>query len=363
MSRTFQNAFGQLDEATTFARQMGVEEMRKAGAIMEVVNGAALSRFAETGMDAVTGTAPERWLKTAANKYFLWNGLAPLSTRLKELDAGLRVNDMLERINTVGMLGKGADQADLAELARWGISKADAARMAAEPMEQIEGGHWVANTDQWGDERLVTTFRAAIAQGNENTIMMATAADKPTIIDGTFYLRRGGGVDKYAKRAGLRQVGDYWQVQSGLMTLPFTFWNYALAAHNKILVAGLDEPSAQKLGGLAALIGLGYMVAAVKTPDWRWNDMDADQKLVEAIDQSGVMGVLSQAKGIWDQPERAIGAGQNVAINALQGAASGDVNQMSWALPLRNHLLLRGLFDAAVDGIERSANGGIDAAA
>ena len=53
--RTFQSAFGQLDEGLEAAHHAGAEEMRKAGAIMEVVNGVALSRFAETGFEALAG--------------------------------------------------------------------------------------------------------------------------------------------------------------------------------------------------------------------------------------------------------------------------------------------------------------------
>lgn len=361
--RVWQNAFGELDEGMSQAVRLGVDEMRAAGGIMEVVNGAALSRFSETGFDAVTMTAPERWLRTAANKYFLWNGLAPLSTRLKELDAGLRVHDTLARIDRVHRLGGGADRADIEELARYGISRDDASAMAQQPMSQIEGGGWVANTQQWGDEALVRKFRAAIAQGNENTILMATAADKPTIIDGTMYFRKGGAADEYARKLGLREVGDYWQAQSGIMTLPFTFWNYAIAAHNKILTAGLDEPSSQKLGGIAAMLGLGFMVAQVRAPDWEWSQMNAGQKVAAAVDQSGIMGILSQFYGIaeretpMDMALRAAGAGPNVAMNAASGAATGDVNRMSWALPFRNHILLRDLYDAAVDGIERSSSG------
>jgi len=365
MRRTFQAAIGGLDDATRAAFRGGVEEMQKAGAIMDVVNGAALSRFAETGVDAIQGSRMESLLRAGANRYFMFNGLAPITARLKEMDAALRVHDMVDRINRVHMMGEGAAKADLEELGRWGISRKDAEAMAREPIMETPEGHWLAQTDHWGDEELVRKFRAAIAQGNENTILMATAADKPTIVDGVVWIKRGPLVDKYARRAGLEEEAGHWRIQFGMMTLPFTFWSYGIAATNKIMIAGLDEPSAQRLAGVAAMVGLGYITASLRTPDYIWNGMSVDQRLMEGIDRSGVVGVLSNMKGIAEQNgvgntvARAAGAGPSAARNLIEGAATGDARQFSRGLPLQNHIILGDLFDAAVDGIERR-NAGLD---
>jgi len=363
VGRVWQHTLANMDAAMQASVRANVDEMRKAGAILDIVQGSALSHFAETGVDAIHGSRVERWLRTGANRYFMFNGLAQMTTRLKEIDAGIRVHDMVERIDRVAMMGNGADKADLQELARWGISRADAEKMAKEPIMQMDEGHWLANTDAWGDEELVRKFRAAIAQGNENTILMATAADKPTIVDGVVWIKKGGRADKYAVRAGLESEGGYWRIQSGLMTLPFTFWSYAIAATNKIMIAGLDEPSARKLGGIGAMIGLGYMTASLKTPDYIWDNQGMGERMTDAIDQSGIMGVLSQAQGIFQQDTlggaalRAAGAGPSAAINFAGGAVTGDANQFSKGLPLQNHILLGDMFDAAVDGIERRQSG------
>lgn len=382
LRRVFRNAFVQLDEASRGARKAAVEEMGKAGAILDVAMGSALSRMAETGMDAITGTAPERWLRTYANRYFLWNGLAPLTTRLKEIDAAIRVHDTIDRMHRVTMLGKGASPDDLKELARYGISQEDAAEMMKEPVQLTDEGHWLANTDAWEDEGLVRKFRAAIRQGNENTVLMATAADKPVIVDGTVYIRRSPRVDKLAVQLGLTGTGDYWKMQSGLMTLPFTFWNYAMAAHTKILLAMLDEPSAQKLGGIAAMVGIGWLVAQARAPEGAWDRMDFDGKLARAIDQSGVMGVLLQygylgqgmSIGFTGQnltpmdprygyrPSAAdaafnlMGAGPSVVRNAIEGAATLDPDTASWALPYRNFWLTKSFMDDVVDRLERRSS-------
>ena len=379
-TRTFRSAFSELDDTA----KAGVEEMRKAGGILDVMMGGALSRFAETGMDAVHGTKAERWLRTASNKYFLWNGLAPLTVRMKEIDAALRVSDMVERIHRVGYDGL-PNEGDLAELARWGISKEDAIAIAkTQPISQIEGGGWLANTDQWGDEGLVRKFRAAIAQGNENTILMATAADKPIIVDGTFYLRRSPLVDKYAIRAGLQEQGEYWRIQSGLMTLPFQYWNYAIAAMNKIVVSGVDEPSANKLAGIAAMIGMGYMVTRVKTEDARWDAMNIEDRIAKVVDQSGITGVMLNYANLFqtasmgfaginplpfepikgrkkpsamDAATSLAGAGPGVLRNFVEGTFGDSMGTFSWSLPTRNHIGLSWLWEAALDGVERRQAG------
>jgi hypothetical protein len=380
LSKTFNAAFHDLDSAVGQVAKAGIAEGKRAGAIMDIHMGTALSGFGETGFDAATTSGLEYHLKTFANKYFLLNGLAPMTAHLKQLDLSVRVPDLLEKIIHVGE--EVATEAELEHLARFGISKADAKLMSEQPIDELDGA-FLANTDTWGDEDLIRKFRAAVRQGNENTILAATAADKPAINDGVIYLRKNRGMDQYAKSLGLEEVGDYYRAQSGLLSLPFTFWNYAIAATNKILIAGLDEPSSQKLGGIAAIVGLGYMVAQIKTDPNIWENMSTEQRMTRAIDQSGVVGVLSQYTNLMqgtaigltgqnpfpfdprngyepsltDAAFNIAGAGPSVARNAVQGIVEGDINKFSWALPMRNHIGLKGLFDSAVDGMERKYAG------
>ena len=377
MSRMFRTAFQNVDDATSAAMKSGIIEGEKAGSILDINMGAELAGFSETGLEAGLTSKAEMYLKTAANKYFLLNGLASVTRSLKQLDLSIRVPDMLERIIHVGDGVATTDE--IAYLARFGISEKDAIRMAEQPIESTDGKAFLANTDNWGDEELVRKFRAAVRSGNENTIIAATAADKPIISEGTVYLRKNKTVDEMAEKMGWDSSGDYWKVQSGLMALPFTFWNYAMGATNKILLAGMDEPSSQKLAGMASIVGLGYMVAQIKSDPAKWDKLSTDQKIRRAVEQSGITGVLGEYTNLtqgsvigitgqnpfpWepksgfyprasDAAFNIAGAGPSVARNAVQGTLTGDANMASWALPMRNHFMLKGLFDAAVDGIER----------
>ena len=375
-TKVFHHTFRILDESMENASRAGIKEGYNAGAIMDIHQGVELASFAQTGFDAVSTSLAEKYLKTFANKFFMYNGLSPMVRSLKQLDLSIRVPETVRQIVHVG--DGVATKAEIEDLARYGISVDTAKRMYREPIFE-ENDNWFANTDAWGSEDLVRTFRAAIRQGNENTILLATAADRPTILDGVVYLRFGPKGSKMAADMGLERVGNAYKVQSGMLTLPFAFWNYGVAATNKIMIAGLDRPSAQKMSGIAAMMGIGYMVTQLKTPNERWNRMSFTDKIGASVDQSGILGVLPMylnhmqgtviaATGknpfpfdpkhgyVPDLPDVAfnlMGAGPSVARNLVQGAATGDVDQMSWALPGRNHILLKGLFDQVVDGIEK----------
>jgi hypothetical protein len=375
-TKVFHHTFRVLDESMENASRAGIKEGYNAGAIMDIHQGVELASFAQTGFDAVSTSLPEKYLKTFANKFFMYNGLSPMVRSLKQLDLSIRVPDTVRKIVHVG--DGVATKAEIEDLARYGISIDTAKRIYKEPIFE-ENDNWFANTDAWGSEDLVRTFRAAIRQGNENTILLATAADRPTILDGVVYLRFGPKGSKMAQDMGLERVGNAYKVQSGMLTLPFAFWNYGIAATNKIMIAGLDRPSAQKMSGIAAMMGIGYMVTQLKTPNERWNRMSFTDKIGASVDQSGILGVLPMylnhmqgtviaATGknpfpfdprhgyVPDLPDVAfnlMGAGPSVARNLVQGAATGDVDQMSWALPGRNHILLKGLFDQVVDGYEQ----------
>ena len=388
MKRTFRTAFGEMDTTTRAAFKANADELKAAGGMMDVLEGTAFAGVAELGLDPTRISPFEKTMRQLGNKMFVWSGLSPFTARLKEIDAAIQVHDFVETIDAIGMGGANAQQ--LAKLARFGISETDAKRMAKEPIFKTEDGHWQANTPAWGNEDLVTTFRAAIGSANENTILLASAADKPIIVDGTMFIRNNDLVNKYAEKNGLEDAGDFWRVHSGLLSLPFSFWNYALAATNKIVIAGLDEPSMKAASGVAAIVGLAYMNAAMRAGNDEWSEKGMDERLWRAIDQSGVLGVMpmfadkAQQASIgftgqnpfpfapkhgynptaFDAAMGLAGAGPQVVANAVEGGAqmlsgnSQGVNTASWSLPIiRGHIFTRDLMDGLVDGIERKMAG------
>ena len=85
------------------------------------------------------------------------------------------------------------------------------------------------------------------------------------------------------------------RIESGVMAFPFQFWNYGLAAQQKILGAMTDphRPLARKIYGGALMIGLGYVIAQSRMPEGMWNNMPIQERLLKAIHMSGTTGMYT----------------------------------------------------------------------
>ena len=220
---------------------------------------------------------------------------------------------------------------------------------------------------------------------------MASAADRPALVQGALHFRANPGVDKLAKRFGWTRVNDgYWRVQSGLLGLPFQFWNFGFAAMNKITAAALENPNARMLTGLAMMAGLGYMVETMRTPASVREKWDATETIYRVIHRAGLAGLLTdwaftaqdvagmatgvninpfagyrygdEAPGPGEAAFGVLGAGPAVARNAILGsysAAHGDpdgARMLSWAMPFRNYPVVGGVINDAVSEIEDQRN-------
>lgn len=364
-------------------------EARAASALTDVALGGLMKRFAEVGTDPEFLSRPEKFLRGLTNRYFIANGLGPITYTMRSYSGAISAHEFMA--GAVALAKGEADDATRGFLAQYGIDGAMAAKIA----KMADDGHasfntqhrvWYANSDEWTDAAARRAYRAAIRQRTDNTILVASAADKPTVIDGVMHFRRGNKtLDRMAGRFGWIQQGDYWRVQSGMASLPFQFWNYSMAAQQKLVIAGLEDPNARFLGGLATMVGLGYMALSLRTPDWSMNQMSPLDKIVRTIDQSGMTGVMSEYafmfqngfSGItgvnpmpfnyrWGHAPNAhdaaldfLGPGPSVLNNAVAGVgglALGDPSAMrtlGWALPFRNHVLLSDTINSGLTAAQR----------
>lgn len=368
LSRTFRTAFEALDAQSSARFALKAGELKKAGGLLEIVRGTVARHFSEIGTDPIHITRFEKGLRGATSAFFIANLLSPVTYGLKQLDGAMRQHTIIEKV----VAARKGDAAARRWLVEWGIDARLTNRIGAEvdagrALRDTEGG-WLANTDEWLDEEAVRAFRGALLQGVDNTILLASAADKPAIIQGVLHFRKSPKIDRFARRAGWADVGGYWRVQSGLLGLPFQFWNYGLAATNKILAAALERPSGQVGAGLAVMAGLGWMVHEIKTPSYV--EEPIPDKLVKIIHQSGMTGLLTEfmfksqnmigsltgvnplpigyqysqdAPAFMDALFNNLGAGPSVSRNLVEGigrAATGDpeaMRQLGWAIPGRNY--------------------------
>lgn len=135
------------------------------------------------------------------------------------------------------------------------------------------------------------TFRTAMQSGILNTIMTGTPADRPIITDGVVYVPH-----RIAKVFGYEEdslVKGYSRVESGILGLPFQFYNYPLAAMNKVTAAYTQGQIKNPMVGVLAAMGLGYLAVQIKTPDWAWEQMEWSDRFARSFDQSGLLALYS----------------------------------------------------------------------
>lgn len=395
---------------------MTVDEVRLAGEAIDILKGSAHMRLME---DMSNNIDANDLLSQTRNAFYILNGLAPLTTIAKQL-AG--VIDAHTIIDYSIKLGKGQlDDQSIEWLARYGIGKEMAEKIARAPYEKTENGFYMANTEQWVDsiyipeiegkqvrliemnedgtpvgksrngryipafyndtrktinfdrdyiegemfeskgwlapkmegvnalpdifktpkqwanfvmlheinhsrfrpedlginpkdkakyenaindralkdyreaqtlnEEMVTQFRAALNSGVLNTIMSGTPADKPIITDGVVYIPMS-----VASKFGMKEhpkFKGYARIENGLMGLPFQFYSFVLANVNKTVGALAQGQIKNRAIGSATMMGLAYMSLQLRTPDYIWNDMSAQDRFARSFDMSGIMALYS----------------------------------------------------------------------
>jgi hypothetical protein len=134
-------------------------------------------------------------------------------------------------------------------------------------------------------------FRTAINTSINNTVLMATAADKPIVMDGIIYVKAELGA-----LIGLKpdpRNPAYSRIENAFIALPLQFFAYSFANVNKTVGLMMQGAVRNRTMGIAAMMGLGYMVTAIRTPDYVWEKMPIQDKLARSFDMSGIAALYS----------------------------------------------------------------------
>jgi len=140
-------------------------------------------------------------------------------------------------------------------------------------------------------QQTVGDFRAALNTGILNTIMMATPADRPIISDGVAFVPY-----RIAKKFGYsedKRYKGYSRIENGFMALPFQFYSYTLANVNKMVGGMAHGQMKNRVVGVAAMLGLGYLSVKAKTPDFVWEEMEWRDRFARSYDSSGLTALYS----------------------------------------------------------------------
>ena len=269
---------------------MAKRELNLAGEALEIVMGTTHLRYLESlTNDMFSKGIPDK----LNNAFYTLNGLGPVTIAMKSMDALLRGHTILEASEKF-LAGK-ATKFEKEFLARYNITEDMMRRFADMPTEKSQGGLRLPNTEKWTDEDAVNSFRNALRAGVMNRIIMGTPADKPIVMGGVAYIPESVARTLPFSLPIDPRVPGYRRVESGLLSLPFTFYTYTMGALSKITANHASGAVRNRMTHIAVAMGLGAMIVNVRTPSWAWDKMDAEDKIMRAFDFSGLAAIYSDA--------------------------------------------------------------------
>ena len=271
---------------------------RKAGeGLMERYKGVVAQRIVD---NSTSHPVTHTWGKVrdkAVDVSMDLNLLRPLTMFMKELIGGFAQHDIIEKSLRYQSLSPN----EKANLARHFIGQKEAMLIAKNAkkyplMDKLERYH-MADFERWDKDATKSFLRGVTTHQNIGSLT-ANSADKFNLVDGQLWVKYrpfmrkfGWTPDQTVSIDGSEMI----RFQSNLMAIPFMFWNYGLAANQKILQAGFDptRPLTHRLFGASIMIGLGYFVTSMRMPDYLWDNMGYSRRMARAVHMSGVTGMYT----------------------------------------------------------------------
>lgn len=78
-----------------------------------------------------------------------------------------------------------------------------------------------------------------------------------------------------------------------LVTMPFQFMTFGMAATQRILISGLQGRDASGLAGALAVVGMAYLGNYMRTPEHVWEQTPEADRWYRAVEMSGILGSVS----------------------------------------------------------------------
>jgi|14BtaG_2_1085337.scaffolds.fasta_scaffold02654_2 hypothetical protein len=285
---TLKGAFASLD-SKAWQKQIGEIKTVYAEAL-ELSLGTTQQQMIE---DTGTQVGSRAWtqIKDAG---FILNALGPMTVALKSLSGSLSVHRFIEISERVA--DGSASKFELEYAGRYNLSISQLKEIASKaPTEKTPNGLNVGNITEWAEAGVSTdtilAFRAAVSNNVGNTILSSTPATRFTYADGSIFLNINAARKIMPNIKEAEDFPGYVRWESSVMTLPFQFYNFSMSATTNILQTAAQGQIKSRYAGFASMLGMGYMISKLKTPEWAWNDMSYEEKFMSAVERSGVAAV------------------------------------------------------------------------
>lgn len=219
--------------------------------------------------------------------------------------------DYENRINQIALrrmtLPDRVDPEAVTRLRRAGISKRDAAKIA----DQAESyGHWgehvrIARSHLWDDARAAQVFRSALGKEINITIVTPGKGDLPNFVGGGF-----GKIIPEKVQAGIKETVENLPegaakervkkagaifMSPTMSQLIMQFKSFGISAQHRVLTPAIQQFNGNTLMGVAALVGLGFLVDKVRREQSGYPAGNWEAQLMRAIERSGIMGYITDA--------------------------------------------------------------------
>lgn len=338
-------------------RKLSIIEAKKAGQVTERILAGRMATLAELADPYAQGTAFERFAQNLSNGFSKVTLMSQWNDFWKGTSSVITQDRMLGNIGDM-VSGKALSKGETQYMAFLGIDK-DIARQMSKEIKKFgatEDGIRIANTQNWENDKLVRTFRAALNKDVDRTIVTKGLGDIPLFANS----------------------------ETGKLLLQFR--SFALAAHQRILIAGLQQSDAAFASGLVFAVSAGMVTYAAKTLEKGQKLSDDPGKwIVEGIDRSGIIPIIMEANNMAEKvgipgitklagaPTASRYASRNM-IGSFIGPTAGTVQDISTTtraimtgelsksdvraarrlMPYQNLIFFRNIMDIVEDAISKS---------
>jgi hypothetical protein len=273
--------------------KLSAKEIRDMGLAADMITNSRAQQLADVADDFSRYTKLEKGIGAVSDTFGMVSLMAPWNTFFKQLAGVTSMSRAMRAVkkDAAGTLGK----KELTWLRSTGISEDTSRRILAQLDKhggKSENGLDLPNWLKWDDRVASDVFQAAIGREVERTIV-TPGLDLPLIASG------GGG-----------EVGRHI----------FQFKSFALAATQRMLLAGLQQRDAAVLNGLLFSTMMGMSVYALKEmdagrelpdPEKHW-----DKWLIEGVDRSGALAWFMEPNNMLEKASRG-----HLGLNAMLGGA------------------------------------------
>lgn len=253
---TFKNGLSPLINNNK-AFKISAAEAKKYGVGTDILIGGRSELIADVADYSQGGTAFERGIRSAAEKFGKVNLMDRWTASVKQLHAVVAQTDMAN-IMVAGKYDKRLGQLGINEPISRDIAK------QLRKFGKKDDGVWIANTRLWDDQELAEIWGGALRKESDRVIVVP-GQEKPL----------------------------FMSTDMGKTFLQFR--SFMFSATQRMLIAGIQGQDAHFMQGLTGITSLGMMAYAFKQWD-AGRDLSDDPAVwvTEGIDRSGITGIIME---------------------------------------------------------------------